>query len=369
MLNSTSEDSGIDESVSDPPGRWIEGLSPEMPLLDALEVIFRQRFQGVRYYLPLAADHAGEDSGHIHKLRVSCRRLSAVLDVLADGFPEAPRQRLLKTVQKIRRTCGKARDLDVRREFLESLLKLASVEDAAVVELLCEMTVCRRERAQQKVQRRLEKLSPELHDSGAELVSSLRTVQRDAGGGYATFGKTGCRILSKELAGLWDLAARDLESTATLHQLRIACKHLRYAVEVFMPVLPEAFRADFYPQLEDIQRLLGDFHDADEAIRSFRKLKKRWKRWRGTKKWDRRGLSGFRWSELRAGVDAVLLAYVQHSDQARTEFLDLWPGFSGDSFRKPVGELLGALTEPVESEAAAMPGQGDVKDDEHLLPN
>src|SRR5260370_23585180 len=130
-----------DETDSSPPGRWITGLSPAMPLLEALEIISRQRYEGVLYYLPLAACRADENIEYVHKLRVACRRLGAVLEVLAEGFPEAPRQALLEQVEKVRRICGRARDLDVRRMFLESLLRLASVDDAAVVELLCEQAV------------------------------------------------------------------------------------------------------------------------------------------------------------------------------------------------------------------------------------
>jgi CHAD domain-containing protein len=357
-----------DVDAVDRPGRWITGLSAEMPLLDALERIFQQRYRAVLHYLPLAADKADENIEHVHKLRVSCRRLSAVLDVLAEGFPEAPRQNLLKLLEKARRACGKARDLDVRRMFLESLLKLASVEDAAVVELLCEQIVCRRERAQRKVRRRLEKLESALCDAGEELLSSLRSVQREAADGYGSFGKTGCRILAKELAGLWELAARDLESPQTLHQLRIAGKHLRYAFEVFVPALHESFREDFYPQLEEIQNLLGEIHDATVATRVFQRNRKKSKKARGTKNWGRRGLSGFRWREIRAGLDAVLLAYAQQADHARTEFFDLWPGFAGDSFRRPVTELLTAAGAPASGPDPHPPGETQVEN-EHFLPH
>jgi hypothetical protein len=171
-----------------------------------------------------------------------------------------------------------------------------------------------------------------------------------------------------------DLAAGDLESTQTLHQLRIAGKHLRYAFEVFIPALHESFREDFYPQLEEIQNLLGEIHDAFEATRVFRRTKKKWKVWRGTKRWERRGLSGFRWRELRSGLDSVLLAYAQQADHARTEFLDLWPGFSGESFRRPVAELLAVPAEPAEDRAVPDPGtgentEGENPENEHLLPH
>lgn len=348
-------ESGIPEvegAASRPPGRWILGLTADMPLLDALERIFRQRFHGVLYYLPLAADHSDENIGYVHKLRVSCRRMAAVLDVLAEGFPHAPRKTLRKLIEEIRKTCGKARDLDVRKTHLESLLRMASVEEAGILELLCQSIVKRRKKVQRKLRRKLPKLQAGLDQAGAELLASLQSVQRTGSEGYASFGRTGSRILAKELAALWDLAAKELESTATLHQLRIACKHLRYAVEVFMPVLPDAFREDFYPQLENIQELLGEFHDAAEATSAFRRMKKKWKGWQGTKRWDHHGLAGFRWRELRSGLDAVLLAYAQQADHARTEFLDLWPGFAGASFREPVAELLSLPIERSDSEPA-----------------
>jgi len=327
-------------TTSRPPGRLVPGLTAEMPLLDALEGIFRQRLHGVLYYLPLAAERSDENIGYVHKLRVSCRRMAAVLDVLAEGFPQAPRKALLKVIEEIRKACGKARDLDVRKTHLESLHRMASVEDAGIVELLCQAVVKRRKKVQHELKKRLPKLQSRLDQSGTALLESMRSADSPGSMNCASFGQTGLRILTKELTALWDIAARNLESTATLHQLRIACKHLRYAVEVFMPVLPAAFREDFYPQLQNIQELLGEIHDAAEATSAFRRMQKKWKGWRGTKKWKSHGLSGFRWRELRSGLAAVLLAYAQQSDHARTEFLDLWPGFAGASFRQPVTELL-----------------------------
>jgi CHAD domain-containing protein len=341
-------------SISEPvpAGRWIEGLSADMPLLDALETIFRQRWQGVLHYLPLATESGGQDVEHVHKLRVSSRRLSAVLDVLAEGFPEAPRKRLFRQVEKIRRTCSEARNLDVQRQFLESLLPHASVEDAGAVELLCERTVKRRSRAQKKLSRRLPRLARGLSRAGNELLEALASVKGQRPSGGASYGETGARTLLRELDELWNRAADDLESARTLHQLRIACKHLRYAFEVFMPNLHESFRDDFYPQLEHLQDLLGEVHDAAEATRALRSRRRKWKRRWKRGRWNHGGTSAFHWRELRSGIDAVLLAYAQQAEQARLEFIDLWPGFAGESFRIPVEEMLTRPAAPLSTPEA-----------------
>src|SRR5579872_4162682 len=163
----------IERAASRPPGRWILGLTAEMPLLDALERIFRQRFESVLYYLPLAAEHSDEDVGHVHKLRVSCRRMAAVLDVLAEGLPQAPRKQLQKLIEEIRKSCGKARDLDVRKTHLESLLKMASVEDAGVLELVYRSIAKQRRKVQRKLRRELPALQAGLDQAGVELLASL----------------------------------------------------------------------------------------------------------------------------------------------------------------------------------------------------
>jgi CHAD domain-containing protein len=346
-----------------PPGRWVEGLSADMPLLEALEVIFRQRCEGALYFLPRATERSDDEAEHVHKLRVATRRLSAVLDVLAEGFPEAPRKGLYKLVEKVRRSCGKARDLDVRRKFLETLLPHASVEDAAVIELLCEKAERKRRKVQKRLRKRLPRFEKRLCRAGGELLEALERLQAQGSDGYGTFGQTGVRTLLKEMSELWSRAEEDLAAGSALHELRIACKHLRYAVEVFMPMLDESFREDFYPQLEHIQDLLGEIHDSTEATRALQRRRKKWKQARGTSRWAELGLSAFRWSELRAGIDAVLLAYAQQAEQARTEFLDLWPGFAGDSFRLPVEEALLGLAHPPSSDLSASEGFG------HFTPN
>lgn len=346
LSTSTEETSTTVPPDQTPVGRWIEGLSGDMPLIDALECIFRQRWHGVLYYLPMAVENDPRNDEEVHKLRVSSRRLVAALDVLTEGVPRTPRKRLERLATRIRRCCGKARELDVRRQFLESLLPHASVEDAGAIELLCEMTVERRARVQKKLNRKLPRLERKLKQAGAELLETIEAIRHKGQPAGSTFMQIGVRTLRNELTVLWSRAEEHLESASTLHQLRIAGKHLRYVSEVFMPVLPVSYRDEFYPQLEHMQDQLGTIHDAAEATRALRRRRKKWQRRWKQGRWDGGGRSAFQWSELRAGIDSVLLAYSQQADQARTEFLDSWPGFAGQSFRLPVEQLLNDLAVP-----------------------
>ena len=63
----------------------------------------------------------------------------------------------------------------------------------------------------------------------------------------------------------YDAAVRDPANVKDLHDLRIACKRLRYLLEIF----GIAFTTDLDPyldQVKELQDLLGDIHDCDVQI-------------------------------------------------------------------------------------------------------
>ncbi len=63
----------------------------------------------------------------------------------------------------------------------------------------------------------------------------------------------------------YDTAVRDPAHVKDLHDMRIACKRLRYVLEIF----GIAFDADLEPELDQIkvlQDLLGDIHDCDVML-------------------------------------------------------------------------------------------------------
>src|SRR5690606_27123407 len=54
-------------------------------------------------------------------------------------------------------------------------------------------------------------------------------------------------------------------SAEHLHELRVAGKHLRYALELLEGALPSRLRASLLAQLEKLQEVLGDLNDMATA--------------------------------------------------------------------------------------------------------
>jgi CHAD domain-containing protein len=57
---------------------------------------------------------------------------------------------------------------------------------------------------------------------------------------------------------------------ADLHALRKRCKELRYALEVFSPVLEKSLRKQVVTDLKGLQDVLGRFQDAEVQLRVLR---------------------------------------------------------------------------------------------------
>src|SRR5436190_20655542 len=99
-------------------GKWIAGLSPEMPVAEAAQVVLSARFEVVRHFLPLAVEKPHDDPEYVHQLRVGTRRAGAALRVFADCLPRKALRAVKRHLRTIRRAAGDARDWDV---FLLSL--------------------------------------------------------------------------------------------------------------------------------------------------------------------------------------------------------------------------------------------------------
>jgi CHAD domain-containing protein len=328
-----------------PQKKWIDGLTTDLPFWEALQNILQPRWEGVLQAAHQVLRRSSDDTEHVHRLRVASRRLAAVLQTLGRELPGKSCRRVLKVLDRIRRCCGDARDFDVQISFIDQILPHLSAGEVAGVGVIREQLLRGRSKAQGKLRHRLARLVEKLERSGDKLfAAAYRAHERSPS--EETFGGKCVELLEKEFSEFWEQSAKGIPQETRLHDLRIACKNLRYTVEVAAPVLGEAFREEFYPQLQKIQTQLGVWNDSVVAEKSQSHLRKKCKG-----RCDRHGLcelprtEPISWRELNAGFATLRNAFRQSGQRALDEFNQTWPEFSGSNFRHPVEDLLTSARE------------------------
>ena len=231
-------------------GKWITGLTPEMPTDEAARVVLSVRLAAVRHHLPLAVERAAEDVEHVHQLRVATRRAGAAVRIFRDLLPKKSQREAKRVLRAVRRAAGAARDWDV---FL-ARSRFVGGRGRGLPRRVRPAGACggpgRTRRGRGRAVRRDPRQSAR--------PSPPRSDTRPA------------RSLSEHAAAvLGDLFARfaaevDANPTAAaeLHQLRITAKRLRYAMEVFVGCCAPPLREVLYPAVEEVQEILGGVQDA-----------------------------------------------------------------------------------------------------------
>lgn len=242
--------------------KWLTGLPADASVADAARVAILSRAAEVSRHLPLAALQPEEDIEYVHRLRVNTRRSSAVLKVFKQVYPDKHANRLDWLLRKVRRAAGPARDLDV---FLDRMTK-EHAPKGVLARLLRQRDAVQAGLQQvhdkldggHKIDRRLEKLTLKTPAKGKASKRLAATPLADwAPGRFDSVAKRFVRTLPEAGA-----------PAAQLHQFRIECKRLRYAIEALSPGLPEMIRTEGYPLLKALQDQLGSINDhATAAVR------------------------------------------------------------------------------------------------------
>ncbi|WLT31577.1 CHAD domain-containing protein [Geothrix sp. PMB-07] len=197
-----------------------------------------------------------EEEEQLHQVRVSARRLGAVLDLVdPEVYPEHKKQR--RALKGLVDTLGLPRELDVHSQFLRSHhLNARTPTLAAVIEHLLEQVDRGRAKARRSMEKELDRLR--LPDLRRLLdVPALQNPFQTTSLQEAAWACLEPRAASA-LGGLTDLAAH--EDAAAMHKARVRIKKLRYAVEA----LESAFAESPEPVLKGLRALqtaLGDHHD------------------------------------------------------------------------------------------------------------
>jgi CHAD domain-containing protein len=195
---------------------------------------------------------AGDDTG-VHQARVASRRLREAVPVLAAGLKRG--RKATRKIRKVTRALGTVRELDVTVKILDELAQRPSIPRLAIEDVRAHVTADRDRRRSRmvarlkdvntaKLNRRLLEVSDELASDPGEwrTVLARRIASR-------------ARRLATAIREAGPLYAPD-----RLHDVRIAVKKLRYALELAADARVTAVRP-LLGRLKRIQDTLGRLND------------------------------------------------------------------------------------------------------------
>jgi CHAD domain-containing protein len=280
---SAARSHGPDEVASAPPEivalaliHHADGKAPGLRADDAWAEAGRKvlRFHFERMLARVPGVVAGEDAEEVHAMRVAARRMRAAWRVFGDGFEREPVRRYRGELRDIGGRLGVVRDMDVLLEILTTYCQHHSRRQRAGLEPL--LAAWRAEREE----RRVDLLAALDSERFGVFVSGHQEFARTPGlAALAVPPRTPGLVRNRMPATIWDAyqvvwAFDDHLETAdllALHELRIAAKWLRYALEfVREPIEPQA-TALIRPVVR-LQDHLGSQHDqhvASEMARAF----------------------------------------------------------------------------------------------------
>ncbi|HRP23692.1 MAG TPA: CHAD domain-containing protein [Thauera sp.] len=242
-------------------------ITPGQNVVDAFRTLALSCVRQWQANAAAALAHADPDSIHpdfIHQLRVSQRRLRALLKFFAPalppGFVGEWNQRLRENAARF----GDARDLDV---FCTELLDAVTPEglaDVAAFEALLQTAHEMRDAARSHATHNLD-----MATQGRLLLGFTAALLQLPTGSLAEAAdlRTFARL---RLDRLRKRARRQFEAAATLvptrlHALRIGFKQLRYGIEFFAPLFPAKAVDRYLEGMVRAQTLLGFLQDVDTA--------------------------------------------------------------------------------------------------------
>jgi CHAD domain-containing protein len=307
-------------------GKWIPGLKADTPLVEAARHALFVRLQVVRDYLPRAITEADRDPENVHQLRVGTRRADAALRIFRVCLPNRTYRQARRKLRLIRQTAGAARDWDV---FLIDLNARAAKLPAAQkpgVDFLIGYALGQRTAAQTELEAVGRSEEPPFEDFRTAVVAAVRPPEDETLRSLLDLARA---MLIGRRAILEHLASGDLSDYANLHQVRIAGKRLRYAMEVFADCFATSFRDVLYPKIEEMQEILGLANDSHVAAGRLIALRDRLRH-----DWPRE------WERLKKGIEALRRFHQRRLPQERAHFLAWWDAWRQDGSEALLNLLL-----------------------------
>lgn len=295
------------------------------PLAQVGQEALDKQFTRISDFVEPVCDHS--DVEDIHQMRVAIRRLRTMAHLLetTPAFRLKRVQRLRKQLQPLADRLGGVRDLDI---LLETLAEYEhSIEPVGESS---ETQSSLREDIEQRREKALKRLRKTLRRPKTQrMLDQPDTIAKK----LVAHNKSAHQMLVRHVAGsaLWsryeailrfETEVDGASEASQLHPLRIACKHLRYALELFSDD-DDPCAQSLLKTLKDVQTHLGDLQDSVFAIALLDQLPNDHP--------DDALLAGFHTAQETR--QATLLKH----------FMPLWERISGAPYRRDLATFLAAL--------------------------
>jgi len=215
--------------------------------------LLARRAAALKRYLP---DAVKGDAHGVHQARVASRRLREAVPVLTSGVKGTKSGKALGKIRRLTAALGTVRELDVTIQILDTLVAKESLPRPAL-EAVRGRVVTERDARRVVMLKRLERVNLAKLDRRLAAVNELLAVEDSE----AWRDTLGTRLLkrSKALAAAVT-AAGHLYAPEQLHQVRIAAKKLRYAMELALDAGIKSASAPVR-SVKRAQDTLGRLHD------------------------------------------------------------------------------------------------------------
>jgi len=185
---------------------------------------------------------SGDKAEAVHSFRTSTRRLQTLLEKLASNG-SGNHKKLLKMLNRIRKSAGKLRDIDIQ---LQALRSLKVPQEPRRKTQLTQALLDLRAEHEKKLRKLLKRQN----------ITGICKRMKRAAGSLQFDSRRDPLAVGRELLRTVDLS--NVADEQTLHQYRIIVKRARYAAE-FAPKSAES--TNFLAEMKRLQDALGNWHD------------------------------------------------------------------------------------------------------------
>ena len=309
--------------------------------------------------------YKAENIKHIHRVRVATRRIRSALAVFECCCKTKQLEKWRKEIRDVTRRLGKARDLDVKAEFLKDIISSIDEDvsdDYLVVRIgkiknideICKPSgqkyirpgldymLMRIEQGRKALQPKVVDAMDGFLESGvtSEMTEFCNMIEQGADVSVDYLkqycSEKAAKYMVKRIRKLYEYQpfVNCLEKTEEHHEMRIAAKKLRYTMELFDELYTEEFR-DLTNKVKRLQELLGDMHDCDVWLEYLPEFALRERR----KAHEFFGNDVF-FKYVETGIDYLNHWQTKKRKELYESFVDFWNDYFEKRFREDVEQII-----------------------------